>query len=90
MPAPIEIQGLSKRFGKDVLAVDRLDLTVEEGHIFGLHLVRRDAKQVTYRVYEEASSACVIEAFRTQAAGRAVYGVKQPGAWTRLPCPGII
>ena len=36
MPAPIEIQGLSKRFGKDVLAVDRLDLTVEEGQIFGL------------------------------------------------------
>jgi len=63
---------------------------LEAGHIFGLQLVRRNAHQVTYRVYEEASSAFVIEAFRTQAAGKTVYGVKQPGAWTRLPCPGII
>jgi radical SAM superfamily enzyme YgiQ (UPF0313 family) len=63
---------------------------LQEGHVFRLQLVRRDAAQVMYRVYEEASSAFVIEAFRTQAAGRAVYGVKQPGAWTRLPCPGII
>jgi radical SAM superfamily enzyme YgiQ (UPF0313 family) len=63
---------------------------LQEGHIFGLQFVRRDAAQVTYRVYEEASSALVIEAFRKQAAGKTVYGVKQPGAWTRLPCPGII
>src|SRR5262245_15233963 len=60
------------------------------GQIFGLHLVRRDATRVAYRVYEEVSSASVIEAFREQAAGRAVYGVKQPGAWTRLPCPVTI
>jgi radical SAM superfamily enzyme YgiQ (UPF0313 family) len=59
---------------------------LQEGRIFGLQFVRRSATQVTYRVYEEASSACVIEAFRTQAAGRTVYGVKQPGTWTRLPC----
>jgi radical SAM superfamily enzyme YgiQ (UPF0313 family) len=63
---------------------------LQAGHMYGLHSVRRAATQVTYRVYEEASSPSVIEAFRTQAAGRAVYGVKQPGAWTRLPCPGII
>jgi hypothetical protein len=63
---------------------------LQEGYTFGLQLVRRDATQVTYRVYEEASSALVIEAFRKQAAGRAVYGVKQPRAWTRLPYPGII
>jgi len=63
---------------------------LQAGHIFGLQLVRRDAAQVTYRVYEEASSADVIESFREQAAGRAVYGVKQPGAWTRLPSPVII
>jgi hypothetical protein len=62
----------------------------QEGHLFGLHLVRRDVTQVTYRVYEEASSAPVIEALRKQAAGRAVYGVKQPRAWTRLPYPVII
>jgi radical SAM superfamily enzyme YgiQ (UPF0313 family) len=60
------------------------------GQLLGLHLVRRDATRVAYRVYEEASSAFVIEAFRTQAAGRAVYGVKQPHAWTRLPNPVII
>jgi len=60
---------------------------LQESHIFGLQFVRRDAAQVTYRVYEEASSAFVIEAFRKQAAGRAVYGVKQPRARTRLPYP---
>jgi hypothetical protein len=63
---------------------------LQEGHVFGLQLMRRDAAQVAYRVYEEASSPLVIEAFREQAAGRAVYGVKQPGAWTRLPYPAII
>jgi len=63
---------------------------LQEGHIFGLQLARRDAAQVTYRVYEEASSAIVIQAFRKQATGRAVYGVKQPHAWTRLPCPAVI
>jgi radical SAM superfamily enzyme YgiQ (UPF0313 family) len=60
------------------------------GQLLGLHLVRRDATRIAYRVYEEMSSAPVIEAFREQAAGRAVYGVKQPRAWTRLPYPTII
>jgi hypothetical protein len=60
------------------------------GQLLGVHLVRRETTQVTYRVYEEASSTSVIEAFRTQAAGRAVYGVKQPGAWARLPCPTML
>jgi hypothetical protein len=63
---------------------------LQSGRIFGLQLARRDATQVTYRVYEEASSTLVIEAFRQQAAGRAVYGVKQPGAWTRLPYSAAI
>ena len=56
-----------------------------EGDVFGLQVARRDTTQVTYQVYKEATSALVIEAFRKQAAGRAVYGVKQPRAWTRLP-----
>jgi len=60
------------------------------GQILGLHLVRRDATRVAYRVYEEVSSASVIEAFREQAAGRAVYGVKQPHAWARLLYPRYI
>jgi hypothetical protein len=64
-----------------------LQAFLQEGHILGLRLVRRDATQVTYRVYEEESSASVLEAFRRQAAGRPVYGVKQPRAWTRLPSP---
>ncbi|MEF8813411.1 MAG: ABC transporter ATP-binding protein [Halovenus sp.] len=34
MPA-IETDGLTKQFGGDVLAVDDLDLTVEEGEVFG-------------------------------------------------------
>jgi len=50
MPAPIEIQGLSKRFGKDVLAVDRLDLTVEEGQIFGLLGPNGAGKTTTLRM----------------------------------------
>jgi len=33
--AAIETSGLTKRYGSDVLAVDDLDLTVEEGEIFG-------------------------------------------------------
>ncbi len=35
MPPIIETRGLTRRFG-DLTAVDRLDLTVEEGEIFGL------------------------------------------------------
>ena len=54
------------------------------GQILGLQLVRRAATQVTYRVYAETSSASVLEAFRAMAAGRPVYGVKHPRAWTRL------
>jgi hypothetical protein len=60
------------------------------GQILGLQLVRRAATQVTYRVYAETSSASVLEAFRAMAAGRAVYGVKHPRAWTRLPSPVMI
>jgi radical SAM superfamily enzyme YgiQ (UPF0313 family) len=67
-----------------------LRMFLHTGQLLGVHLVRREATQVTYRVYEEASSTSVIEAFRTQAAGRAVYGVKQPGAWARLPCPTML
>jgi ABC-2 type transport system ATP-binding protein len=50
MPAPIEITGLSKRFGKGVLAVDRLDLTVEEGQIFGLLGPNGAGKTTTLRM----------------------------------------
>src|SRR5215208_5244119 len=35
MPTIIEIRGLTRRFG-DLVAVDRLDLEVQEGEIFGL------------------------------------------------------
>jgi len=58
---------------------------LQAGHMLGMRLVRRAAGQVTYRVYEEEASPSVIEAFRKQAAGKLVYGVKQPCAWTRLP-----
>jgi hypothetical protein len=59
----------------------------QAGHMLGMRVVRRDATQVTYQVYEESSSASVLAAFRAMAAGRPVYGVKQPCAWTRLPGP---
>ncbi|MGZ4208086.1 MAG: ABC transporter ATP-binding protein [Actinomycetota bacterium] len=47
---PIQIEGLSKRFGEDVLAVDRLDLTVEEGQIFGLLGPNGAGKTTTLRM----------------------------------------
>src|SRR5438309_9402727 len=51
MPAPpIQIEHLSKRFSKDVLAVDRLDLTVEEGQIFGLLGPNGAGKTTTLRM----------------------------------------
>src|SRR5262249_15452687 len=57
----------------------------QAGQVLGLRVVRREATQVTYRVYEEESSLTVLAAFWTQATGTLVYGVKQPRAWTRLP-----
>ncbi|MDX6637610.1 MAG: type transport system ATP-binding protein, partial [Solirubrobacterales bacterium] len=33
-PRPIEIRGLLKRYG-DIVAVDRVDLSVEQGDVFG-------------------------------------------------------
>jgi hypothetical protein len=54
------------------------------GQLLGLQLARRAATQVTYRVYTETASAPVLKAFRAMAAGRPVYGVKRPHAWTRL------
>jgi len=33
--AAIQTTGLTKRYGKSILAVDDLDLTVEEGEVFG-------------------------------------------------------
>ena len=59
---------------------------LQEGHMLGIRVVRREATQVTYRVYEEGSSVAVLAAFRRQTAGKLVYGVKRPRAWTRLPC----
>jgi ABC-2 type transport system ATP-binding protein len=51
MPAPpIQTAGLSKRFSRDVLAVDRLDLTVEEGQIFGLLGPNGAGKTTTLRM----------------------------------------
>ncbi len=57
---------------------------LQEGRMLGMRVVRRIATQVTYGVYEEASSASVLQAFREHAGGRQVYGVKHPRAWTRL------
>src|SRR6266568_843974 len=47
---PIEIQGLTKRFAEDVLAVDRLDLSVAEGQIFGLLGPNGAGKTTTLRM----------------------------------------
>jgi len=55
--------------------------------MLGMRVVRRDGTQVIYRVYVEIASASVLTAFRDMAAGRPVYGVKQPRAWSRLDGP---
>ena len=60
-----------------------LQTFLQTGQVLGLRLVRRMAAQVTYRVYEEESSAPVINAFRKRAEGKPVYGVKNPRAFTR-------
>jgi ABC-2 type transport system ATP-binding protein len=49
-PPPIKTEGLSKRFSEGVLAVDRLDLTVEEGQIFGLLGPNGAGKTTTLRM----------------------------------------
>src|SRR5947208_1566675 len=89
MPAPIEIQGLSKRFGKDVLAVDRLDLTVEEGQIFGLLGPNGAGKTTTLRM--------LVGLVRPTAGGSRLFGdVVKPGAralrrvGTLVESPGFV
>ena len=62
---------------------------LQTGQVLGVRLVRRATAQVTYQVYAGAASASVLAAFYARAAGRPVYGVKQPRAWTRLRCPAI-
>ncbi|MBM3222919.1 MAG: B12-binding domain-containing radical SAM protein [Candidatus Tectomicrobia bacterium] len=60
-----------------------------DGQLLGMRLARRTPEHVRYQVYAEAVSPAVLQAFRTQADGRLVYGVKRPYAWTRLPLPQI-
>src|SRR6266567_284282 len=74
MPAPpIQIEHLSKRFSEDVLAVDRLDLTVEEGQIFGLLGPNGAGKTTTLRM--------LVGLVRPTAGGSRLFGdVVKPGA----------
>lgn len=48
--AVVRIEGLVKRFGRDVVAVDGLDLVVEEGQIVGLAGPNGSGKSVTLKV----------------------------------------
>jgi ABC-2 type transport system ATP-binding protein len=48
--AVVRIEGLSKRFGRDVVAVDALDLVVEEGQVVGLAGPNGAGKSVTLKV----------------------------------------
>lgn len=48
--AAIHTEGLTKRFGEDVLAVDELDLTVEDGEVFGLVGPNGAGKTTTLRI----------------------------------------
>ncbi|TMK79652.1 MAG: ABC transporter ATP-binding protein [Actinobacteria bacterium] len=90
MPAPpIQIEGLSKRFSKDVLAVDRLDLTVEEGQIFGLLGPNGAGKTTTLRM--------LVGLVRPTAGGSRLFGdVVKPGAralrrvGTLVESPGFV
>ena len=90
MPAPpIQIEGLSKRFSKDVLAVDRLDLTVEEGQVFGLLGPNGAGKTTTLRM--------LVGLVRPTAGGSKLFGdVVKPGAralrrvGTLVESPGFV
>jgi len=90
MPAPpIQIEGLSKRFSKDVLAVDRLDLTVEEGQVFGLLGPNGAGKTTTLRM--------LVGLVRPTAGGSRLFGdVVKPGAralrrvGTLVESPGFV
>jgi ABC-2 type transport system ATP-binding protein len=48
--APIVIEGLTKRLGRDVLAVNSLDLVVERGQIVGLAGPNGAGKSVTLKI----------------------------------------
>jgi ABC-2 type transport system ATP-binding protein len=52
LPSPpvVRIDGLVKRFGRGVVAVDGLDLLVEEGQVFGLAGANGSGKSVTLKV----------------------------------------
>jgi len=47
---PVLIEGLAKRLGRDVLAVDGLDLRVEKGQVMGLAGPNGAGKSVTLRI----------------------------------------
>ncbi|HLG91401.1 MAG TPA: ATP-binding cassette domain-containing protein, partial [Acidimicrobiales bacterium] len=47
---PIAVQGLTKRFGERVLAVDHVELTVEAGSVFGLLGPNGAGKTTTMRM----------------------------------------
>ncbi|HWX86945.1 MAG TPA: ABC transporter ATP-binding protein [Solirubrobacteraceae bacterium] len=49
-PTPIAIEGLTKRLGRGVLAVDGLDLVVERGQIVGLAGPNGAGKSVTLKI----------------------------------------
>ncbi|WP_247729448.1 ABC transporter ATP-binding protein [Halovivax limisalsi] len=86
MPA-IETTGLTKRFGEDVVAVDDLDLTVEEGEVFGFLGPNGAGKSTTINVLLDfvrptAGSARVLgrDAQDESAAIRRRIGVLPEGA----------
>ena len=53
---------------------------------FGMRLVRREPERVTYEVYAEEASACVLELFFAKAKGLKIFGVKNHFAFTQLRC----
>jgi ABC-2 type transport system ATP-binding protein len=73
----IETNGLTKRYGDDILAVDDLDLTVESGEIFGFLGPNGAGKSTTIDVIMDyvrptAGSATVL-GFDAQAETRAIH-----------------
>jgi radical SAM superfamily enzyme YgiQ (UPF0313 family) len=63
---------------------------LDEGHLLGLRLLRRENKRVVYQVYEEEASSQVIKFFLQKIRGKKVYGVKNHFAFTYLHCNNLM
>jgi ABC-2 type transport system ATP-binding protein len=90
-PAAVETRGLTKRYGREILAVDSLDLTVTSGEIYGFLGPNGAGKTTTLRmllglIRPTAGAATVVGQPPGKPAGLAEIGalVEAPAFWPYL------